>query len=84
MHGAQCDTCRKFDNDPSRWIYVQRRLPDGGFSLFGQAPSETVGTFCTMRCLAEFAYVLAVSEDKATEAPKRRRKGEPRGVEDSP
>ena len=84
MQGIQCDNCRTFTQDTSNWIVVSRV---GGLTgLFGQPVNEMAGTFCTVRCLAEWAYVKAAIESEAVEAaprprPRRKKAG---GMEDRP
>jgi len=64
--GHQCDTCRKFmpQNAPGLLYLVQQPQESPSFitQMFG-TPSEPL-TFCTMRCVAEYAYVQMVAESK--------------------
>lgn len=69
--GTQCDNCRKFG--PSHapgWFYVaqqpgERDEPPTVFAaLFGN-PSEPL-TFCTVKCLSEWAYVHVAASEAAT------------------
>jgi len=67
--GLQCDTCRAFaQGGTPGWLFVaQQPEPSATFSfasMFGQ-PAEPL-TFCTFRCLAEWAYVRAVALGPAT------------------
>ena len=66
--GVQCDTCRTFSpSTPSSWLYVVR--PSEGPSIMaslGIGPREDPGTFCSVRCLAEWAYVQLAAGEPAT------------------
>jgi hypothetical protein len=67
VNGNQCDNCRKFGVHPAGWLYlVQHPEQPSSFmsSLFPQ-PADPL-TFCSMRCVAEYAYVQAVAKDAAT------------------
>lgn len=85
MQGVQCDNCRKFSATATNWLILSHQSSNG-FSLFGQPVNELNGTFCSMLCLAEWAYVKAVleSEAKAVEAapkprPRQRKKPDVQG-----
>ena len=69
--GVQCDNCRVFG--PSRapgWFHLMQQpgeddSPPSLFTaLFGN-PGEPL-TFCTVRCLADWAYVHAMTGEAAT------------------
>jgi hypothetical protein len=69
--GVQCETCRKFaPSTPPGWLYVVvRPSAEPGIlaSLWtGQRERDDPGTFCSMRCLAEWAYVQVVTGEPAT------------------
>lgn len=67
--GTQCDNCRTFG--PSRapgWFYLAQQpsedeTPSIIAALFGN-PSEPL-TFCTVRCLSEWAFVHAAADEAA-------------------
>jgi hypothetical protein len=67
--GTQCDNCRTFG--PSRapgWFYLgqqpdESETPSIVAALFGN-PSEPL-TFCSVKCLADWAYVHAMTGDAA-------------------
>ncbi len=74
--GTQCDTCRTFGPPhPPGWFYLIQQPGDGNpppaslaAALFG-TPSEPL-TFCTVKCLSEFATARAlVEEQPAGEEP---------------
>lgn len=73
--GTQCDTCRKFgpSHSPGWFCLWQQPGDDEGrapilAALFGN-PSEPL-TFCTIKCLAEFATARALVEGQpAPEEP---------------
>ncbi len=73
--GTQCDTCRAFGPPhPPGWFYLgqqpgEDRAPSSLVAaLFGN-PSEPL-TFCSIKCLAEFATARAlVEEQPAGEEP---------------
>ena len=73
--GTQCDTCRTFGppHVPGWFVLYQYpadndQLPSIMSALFGN-PSEPL-TFCTVKCLAEFATARAlVEEQPAGEEP---------------
>ena len=75
--GTQCDNCRRFgpSHAPS-WFFLAQQPGDEEVvsvmaALFGR-PREPF-TFCTVRCLAEWAYVhaAAVGAPDGTEPPPR-------------
>ena len=65
--GTQCDTCRVFGpSRPAGWFYLMQQPADDGqpsilSALFGN-PSEPL-TFCSVKCLAEFATARALVEE---------------------
>jgi len=67
--GTQCDNCRTFG--PSRapgWFYLgqqpgEETAPSILSALFGN-PEEPL-TFCTIKCLAEWAYVRNAAAEAA-------------------
>jgi hypothetical protein len=71
--GTQCDNCRKFGPSPAPgWFYlgqqpVEDEPPSIVAALFGNR-SEPL-TFCTVRCLSDWAFVHAAA-DEAAEAGK--------------
>jgi hypothetical protein len=62
--GNQCDTCRTFAPQGSpRWLYLVRQPtepPSFVESMLG-CRTEPL-TFCSMRCVAEYAYVQVVTD----------------------
>jgi len=60
MNGMQCDNCRAFTATiaPS-WLILQQVSSEPG--LFTRTGLEMAGTFCSVRCLAEWSYVQSVS-----------------------
>lgn len=67
MNGYQCDNCRSFvKGTAAGWLVLQCLTADTG--LFGSPGSQLAGTFCSMKCLAEYAYAKAVIEDNGVEA----------------
>ena len=64
--GLQCDTCRTFAPQGSpRWLYlVQQPSEPPSFveSMLGSRADPL--TFCSMLCVAQYAYVQAVTEGK--------------------
>ena len=64
MTGVQCDTCRAFSQEADGWLFLLRNRPSSplSFVLPRSGGPETVGTFCSPRCAAEYAYVLAAAE----------------------
>jgi len=67
--GVQCDTCRRFaPGPPPGWLYLVRQ-PSSEPSILaslGIGPREEPGTFCSMRCVAEYAIVEAAAGEPAT------------------
>jgi hypothetical protein len=69
--GVQCDNCRMFG--PSRapgWFYVAQHPaayddPPSVFAAIFGNPGEPL-TFCTVKCLADWAYVHAMTGEAAT------------------
>jgi hypothetical protein len=61
MTGAQCDTCRKFSADPSGWLFLLRNTPVSFLSAISGESQAVLGTFCSAKCAADFAYVLAAA-----------------------
>lgn len=68
MMGAQCDTCRSFAPQPSAgWFFLGRQSEPSIMSVLGgSGGAEIMGTFCSLRCVAEYAYVKAVAGESAT------------------
>lgn len=70
MNGLQCDTCRTFAPvpPPAGWLFVLRQEAPAVSSVFamlgggGSGGLELTGTFCSLRCLAEHAYVRLAAE----------------------
>ena len=63
--GVQCDRCRRFaPSTPPGWLYVVKPSAEPGIlaSLGIGGQRDEPGAFCSMRCLAEWAYVQAVTE----------------------
>lgn len=66
--GAQCDNCRTFAPMPmTGWIHlvVQQADPSGLAAIFGASQAGLVGSFCSMRCVAEYAMANALIEGPA-------------------
>jgi hypothetical protein len=66
MMGAQCDTCRRFAAGSCEgWLILVTVQPVASsvMSMITGAGggTEVTGTFCSARCVAEFAYVLAAT-----------------------
>ena len=66
--GLQCDTCRTFAPQGSpRWLYLVRQPPEPPSfveSMLGSSRAEPL-TFCSMRCVAEYAVARALVEGNA-------------------
>ena len=68
MNGLQCDTCRKFALPPADgWFVLAQNQPLQMSPLLGPVGggSELAGTFCSIACVAQYAYVRAVTEGTA-------------------
>jgi hypothetical protein len=72
--GTQCDNCRVFGpSRPAGWFYVAQQPSEEepasslAAALFGN-PQEPL-TFCTVRCLADWAYVRNAAADTAGTEP---------------
>ena len=69
MNGLPCDSCRVFaPGQPQEgWLFVLRQDAPS-FSSFaallggGGGGTELAGTFCSLRCLAEHAYVKLAAD----------------------
>ena len=67
--GTQCDNCRTFSSSHAPgWFYVAQQpgeedAPSVMSALFGR-PSEPL-TFCSIRCLSEWAYVRNAAAEAA-------------------
>jgi hypothetical protein len=66
MTGAQCDSCRKFAVAPSEGWLILFQVQPAASSLMsmiggGGGGTEVIGTFCSPKCVAEHAYVMAVT-----------------------
>lgn len=66
MMGSQCDNCRKFAVAPNDgWLFLVAVQPAASSIMSmlsgGSGGTEVVGTFCSTKCVAEYAYVLAVT-----------------------
>lgn len=73
--GTQCDTCRRFGPVHAPGWFTLFQFPGDDerpsilSALFGGNPSEPL-TFCTVKCLAEFATARALVEGQpAPEEP---------------
>ena len=66
MNGVQCDNCRAFNAGiPLGWLFVEKVNGNfGGFLAITGPASETFGTFCSVKCLAEYTYVVYATEGK--------------------
>ena len=67
--GVQCDNCRKFaPMQPPGWLYVVQPSAEPSFlaSLGVGSSRDEPGTLCSLRCLAEWAYVQVVTSEPAT------------------
>lgn len=66
MNGSQCDTCRKFASfpPPGGWLMLLQQEPPAPPSVFSliSGGAELTGTFCGLRCLAEWAYAKLATE----------------------
>ncbi len=64
--GSQCDNCRAFVpvRQPGVLYLVQQHPAESSFAAMFGTPSDPL-TFCAMRCVAEYAYVLAVATEGA-------------------
>ena len=69
MTGLQCDTCRKFALPPADgWFVLAQNQPAdmSPLAMFSSpGGSELAGTFCSITCVAQYAYVRAVTEGTA-------------------
>jgi hypothetical protein len=67
MMGSQCDMCRKFAPQPcGDWlVLVRQEQPSFLAAITGHAGTGVAGTFCSWRCVAEYAYVQAAAGDAA-------------------
>ena len=64
--GLQCDTCRTFGPQQAGWLYLVQQpaeQPTWAAALFG-TPSEPL-TFCSVRCVAEYAVARVLVEGPA-------------------
>ena len=81
--GVQCETCRKFGpGPPPGWLFLMRqptseRDPVAQLLAFDRPEP---GTFCSLRCVADWAYVAAMANGKPTgmEPPPKAGTGWPR------
>lgn len=71
--GVQCDTCRTFTPQPSAsWLFLVRpeAQPSVMSALLGASRSEDPATFCSWKCLADYAIARALVEGQpAPEEP---------------
>jgi hypothetical protein len=65
VNGVQCDTCRVFAaGNGEGWLFLATLRPAASSLMSmigGGGGAEIVGTFCSPRCLAEHAYVMAAT-----------------------
>jgi len=71
MMGAQCGTCRAFSPSTGWLVLARQSEPSFMSSMLGGSSggAELVDTFCSLRCVAEYAYVKAVAEAAGTDSP---------------
>ena len=68
--GVQCETCRKFGpGPPPGWLFLMRqptseRDPVAQVLAVFERPEP--GTFCSLRCVADWAYVAAMANGTPT------------------
>ena len=71
--GVQCDNCRRFGPPHAPgWFFVAQQPGENEPSSFMTALFGKHGeplTFCTVKCLAEWAYVHAVASEAAGTEP---------------
>jgi hypothetical protein len=62
VNGLECDNCRVFNSMPAvGWLVLFQQLdPTAGLGPL-QAPAATIGSFCSYRCVGEYAYVRATA-----------------------
>ena len=79
--GNLCDNCGKFGpaNDP-RWWYLIRQPGEPVSPIAAIFERPEPGTFCSLRCVADWAYVAAMANGKPTgmEPPPKAGTGWPR------
>ena len=68
--GVQCDNCREFGpGPPPGWLFLMSQPPtverDLAARVLGSIDRFEPVTFCSLRCIADWAYVCAM----ATGAP---------------
>lgn len=65
VNGSQCDNCRVFQPSPTiGWLTLSRRTREPSAAVLFSGPgSETAGTFCSVKCVAEYAYTLAATTE---------------------
>lgn len=68
MTGVQCDTCRAFSAEAEGWLFLVQNQPAPPLSFLRPAGggTEMLGAFCSPRCAAEFAYVLAAAGSESS------------------
>ena len=66
--GVQCDNCRKFaPTQPPGWLYVVQPSAEPAYLLIVMGtPRDEPAMLCSMRCVAEWAYVALVTGEPAT------------------
>ena len=66
--GLQCDTCRRFvPGSPPSWLYLVRQPPEPSILSSLGIGREEPAAFCSMKCVAEYAYVQAIDAASGTE-----------------
>jgi hypothetical protein len=67
--GVQCDNCRAFAPMPATgWLHLLQQGEPSGFmaALTGNPEVSVAATFCSMKCVAQYATACALISGKAT------------------
>jgi hypothetical protein len=67
VNGLQCDNCREFTTAPATgWLVIFQQLDPALAANPFQAAAITIGSFCSFRCVGEYAYVRSGIAEQPT------------------
>jgi hypothetical protein len=63
MQGSQCDTCRMFVTSfQPGWMTLNKVMVVENPPYAPCEAMQTIGTFCSVKCLTEYSYFILATE----------------------